>query len=165
MKKIKSFVLCVVCFLAFASCEKNEDSNVGTDPYAKLTAVVKTLDDSQWTFTNYTLRPFEKAYENKITLEFWDIEDQKASYSGKSVVNEYAGSFTFNEQEGLIIENKDMITTEMASINQRDNIVESEYYLNFLKGKSFEIKNEELLLYLGNPANENVEVMRFTKQE
>ena len=165
MKKTFPLVLVLFCMTLFISCEKSTtEEEITTDAFTKLSTVINSLDNTTWAFTNYSKHPFEAQYENIISLDFSDVTDNGVSYSGKSVVNRYLGSIKINRQEGLIIEKGDAITTLKTSTVERDNEIESDYYTNLYKAAYFEIKNEVLLLYLGSPEDENVEIMHFKQK-
>ncbi|MEM9142411.1 MAG: META domain-containing protein [Bacteroidota bacterium] len=165
MRTTQAYIGAFLLF-CFFSCDTNDDSpeNQGpsTDLIAQMTAAMGNLNETQWVFTNYSQNPLEAEYQNLMTLVFLNLEDDTIQFGGRGVFNNFGGSFTVNEAEGLIVNQGETLTTLVGSTNPRDLEVERDYIENLEKAVFFEIEDSVLRLYLGDKDSSDTEIMRFT---
>lgn len=151
----------------FASCQEAENNNYTTsnDLSTRLTRKqLKTLENTNWMFSNYSANPTEFKYEGKISLKFGSMINNEQAYLGTALVNNYGGVFKVDIGKGLIVEKRGEYTT-LASGSEKENTLETRYNENLHKGTFFEIKNNKLLIYLGDTSNLRTEIMTFIQKK
>lgn len=154
------FIFSIVAVLSF-SCT-NEDESAQTVDLVPLQTTMAALENSAWTLTNYKNNPFEAAFENVIQINFETIAEDQIRFNGRSTVNYYVGTFTINQTQGSLFHTNETATTLIAGTNPRDNEIETSYYDQLSKVSYFELKDNQLWIYLGNKENTATEVMLFS---
>lgn len=166
MKLTKLFLPFLV-LIALVACDNDNDTDIasGKNLATSLKAEsLSSLSTTSWSFTNYVAQKMPENLENKITLVFTELSGQNLSYGGKSLVNNYAGTFTVEEGTGLITKANEGLSTLVASDDELAMQTEQDYYKNLSRATYFEIKDSTLTLYLGNTAEPDTEKMLFTAQ-
>ncbi len=160
MKKV-ILVLTILAAFQLISCDKDNEETTAPNSTRLTAASLTTLNNTNWTFNNYTKTPVDSAYEDRITLNFDTLNETFITFAGNNIVNQYSGKFKVDESAGLIIETNELASTLVGETDE-ENAVENTYLNNLTTSATFfEIKNNELLIYLGDPENSDTNVMVF----
>ncbi len=150
MKKI------ILIIFLLSSCGKPDN---GILPFGN-NFINKVQFDSikgEYTFAGYVVS--KTAGSEKVTLSIKGQSENSYYLGGSSYVNQYGGNFILNEKMGTV-DVKELVTTEMASIDPQLNAAEAEYYQNLQNTKKFTLEGNILKLYDTEPATE---IMIFNK--
>lgn len=140
---------------ANASSKDGENPNapvLGKDPGA-------TSKPTEYYFAGYQNSKTQGS--EKLGMDIKKVPDNTAylSIGGYSYVNMYGATYTYNEANGSI-KSTELITTEMAGPKEAMQ-AENEFYDNLGKATRIVFENNQVKLYVGNPAKE---VMTFKKR-
>ncbi|WP_428659417.1 META domain-containing protein [Runella sp.] len=158
---IRISALFVVLLLA-ASCNQKSiiaDNELNNSQNVINTRVSFDKLPGKWTFTGY-LKDTTVPSNGEATLEFTTTETaNKLQVGGRSFINLYSTTFTYNEANSTIQLVEPIGMTKMAG--SPDLMKAETNFLNNLKNVTkFSVDGAVLKLYVGEPA---VEIMSFTK--
>ncbi len=160
MKKV-ILVLTIIAAFQLTSCSKDNDETPVENSTRLTAASLTTLNNTNWTFNNYTKTPVDSAYEDSITLNFDSLNENFINFNGNNLLNRYFGKFKIDNSARLIIET-DQLASTLIGGSDEENAIEHNFLTNLgTNATYFEIKNNELLIYLGDPENSDTNVMVF----
>lgn len=165
MNKITKFSLgLAIASLSIFSCKKEDVSPNDVSTIQAMAKTMNTLNDTKWDFVNYSKEKQPVKLDRKATLEFSEQTNNSINYWGQSFVNYYAGTFSVDNEKGLIIERGDAISTLMGA-DEASMEAETTYHTKLAKVTFFEVDGTTLKLYLGEKNDPSVEIMTFEKQK
>lgn len=148
-------ILLLVAILTASSCRKPGDTAPDAD---KITLADINAIAGDYTFEGYAVS--KTPGSSKVTLTIKKNSNTEWNFTGQSYVNDFGGTYNFDENAGSILF-KQLVTTEMASFDNSQNLAEQEYYGNFKKVRKFKLEGSTLKLFDSEPASE---IMIFKKK-
>ncbi|GEM_PF-2679646 len=151
---MKNLFLSLIILTTVLSCNKAE---VSPDQNKMTLAQINNLA-GEYIFEGYAVS--KTPGSSKVTLTIKKNSDEEWNFSGQSYVNEYGGTYRFDQAAGSIVF-KELTTTLIAAVDNSRNLAEQEYYGNFPKIKKFKLEGSTLKLFDSEPASE---IMIFRKK-
>lgn len=152
---MKNLYLFLIIVTVLSSCSKSDEPSAFSH---RLTLEEINSIVGDYTFTGYAVS--KTPGSEKVTLTIKKNSDGEWNFSGQSYVNEYGGTYRFDQAEGSIVF-KELTTTLIAAVDNSQNLAEQEYYGNFPKIKKFKLEGSTLKLFDSEPASE---IMIFRKK-
>ncbi len=146
----KPALLFILFTVLSVACSKNES----TEPLqVKLTLADLNSMTGEYSFSGYAVSKTPSAV--KTSLKIIGTEAGRLRFSGQSYVNLFGGSYTFDESAGALSLHE-LMTTEMAALDESQNQAEQEFYRNFGKVKKCAFDGKTLRLFDTDPASETM---------
>ncbi|GAB2791751.1 hypothetical protein GCM10027275_40750 [Rhabdobacter roseus] len=165
MRKVKSWGWALAGLVLFlSSCQDKEPTPSAMSPerIQAMRTSFQTLE-GQWVLKNFEKNPLPSSLENKATLIFEKQSDNTYQLGGRSFVNWFGGTFTLDEEKGLLVAHNNVISTLIGG-PPAESQAESRYYEALQKAQFFELTdNGTLKIYAGEPGKASTEVMIFVK--
>ncbi|WP_428662804.1 META domain-containing protein [Runella sp.] len=165
MKALFSILIPILCLLMVSACKESsvDTDTPKTEQIARMKAAFGSLDGTEWLLKDYATHPLLTNLKNTASLKFVKQSDNSYQLTGRSFVNLYGGEFSLDEEKGLIVKKDHLMTTEMAGPS--DNMkAEDTYYRNLYNASFYEMRGNELWLYIGQNTDPAEEVMYFVKK-
>lgn len=153
---IKLISMLSVVMLVSASCNKNEvtpNDELNNATQIKNTRANFEKLSGKWVFKEYLKNKTVPA-NSEATIEFSKGESSDILIvNGRSFVNLYSTSFTYNEAQSTIQIAAPIGMTKMAGTDEQMK-AEREFHSNLQNVKKFAVEGNTLKLYVGEPATE-----------
>lgn len=151
---MKNLFLSLIILMTL-SCSKTDDLSPDQN---KMTLAQINSIAGEYIFEGYAVSKTPGSSE--VTLTIKKNSDEEWNFSGRSYVNEYGGTYRFDQTAGSIVF-KELTTTLIAAVDNSRNLAEQEYYGNFPKIRKFKLEGSTLKLFDSEPASE---IMIFKKK-
>jgi heat shock protein HslJ len=151
---MKNLFLSLIILMTL-SCSKTDDLSPDQN---KMTLAQINSIAGEYIFEGYAVSKTPGSSE--VTLTIKKNSNEEWNFRGRSYVNEYGGTYRFDQTAGSIVF-KELTTTLIAAVDNSRNLAEQEYYGNFPKIRKFKLEGSTLKLFDSEPASE---IMIFKKK-